>query len=460
MRSMAIRRWLIRLPLMLLVMGMLVATALPLMAAANEPTAETPPINGPAVYVIPIKQTIESGLQSFLERAFQEAEEAEAEQIILVINTYGGRVDSADNIGQLIQNSPIPTVAYVQSNAISAGAYIALNADQIVMQPNSSIGDAAVVDGTGELIDNPKITSMWVSKMKAAAELNDRDPAIAIKMVDPNVELTIAELNNKTLGKGELLTLTSQEALAVGYAEHIAGSVEETIDWLGLGQRTVINVDLTFAENLATWLTSPLIRTLLLIIGIAGVAIELVVPGFGAPGIIGIAGFGLYFFAHFIAGFAGLESVVLFVVGIGLLIIELFIPSFGILGFLGIGSLVAGVVTAAYDTENAFYSLLIAFGVAAVLVVIFAIIFKKRGIWNRFILSDSLTKEAGYIPATSREDLLDQEGVTLTPLRPSGTVQIGEERIDVVTSGQFIAQNRPVRVIKVEGTRVIVREIV
>ena len=454
-----IRQWLLRVPLVLLALGLLAGTALPLLAAAEEPAAERPAVNGSAVYVIPVKQTIESGLLSFLERAFQEAEEAEAEHIILVINTFGGRVDSASEIGDLIRNSPIPTVAFVESNAISAGAYIALNADQIVMQPSSSIGDAAVVDGSGELIDNPKVTSLWNSKMKNAAEFNGRDPNIAIKMMDPNMTLTIDELD-MTVGPGNILTLTSEEALAVGYAEHIAGSVDETIAWLGLEERTVIEMELTFAENLARWLTSPLISTMLLIVGIAGVAIELIVPGFGAPGIIGIAGFGLYFFSHYIAGFAGLESVVLFVIGIALLVIELFIPSFGILGFLGIGSLVAGVITAAYDTQNAFYSLLIAFGVATVLVIIFAVIFKKRGVWNRFILKDSLTKEEGYIPAISREDLLHMEGVTLTPLRPSGTVQIGDERIDVVTSGQFIAHNRPIRVIKVEGTRVIVREIV
>ncbi|WP_413242621.1 NfeD family protein [Paenibacillus sp. 1P07SE] len=439
--------------------GLLAGIALPLLEAA-EPADERPPASGPAVYVIPVKQTIESGLQSFLERAFQEAEEAEAERIILVINTFGGRVDSAAEIGDLIRNSSVPTVAFVESNAISAGAYIALNADQIVMLPNSSIGDAAVVDGaTGELVDNPKITSLWTNKMKAAAEANGRDPAIAVKMVDPSATLTIEELD-LTVGPGNILTLTSEEALAVGYAEHLASSVEETLEWLGLEERMVVEMELTTAENLARWLTSPLIRTLLLIVGMAGVAIEVIVPGFGAPGIIGIASFGLYFFAHYIAGFAGLESFVLFVVGIALLVLELFIPSFGILGFLGIGSLIAGVVTAAYDTGNAFYSLLIAFGVATVLVIIFAVIFKKKGIWNKFILRDSLSTEEGYIPAVSREDLLDMEGVTLTPLRPSGTVQIGEERIDVVTSGQFIANNKPIKVIKVEGTRVIVREIV
>jgi len=454
-----LKSWFYRLPLLLLAIGLLTSAALPLLALAEEPAANRPSTTGPAVYVIPVKQTIESGLFSFLERAYKEAAEAEAEQIILVINTYGGRVDSADSIGQLIRESPVPTVAYVESNAISAGAYIALNAKQIVMRPNSSIGDAAVVDGTGALVDNPKVTSLWINKMQTAAELNGRDPAIANKMVDPHATLTIEKLN-KTIGKGNILTLTSEEALAVGYADHLAPSVEATLEWLGLQERMIVEVNPSFAENLAAWLTSPIIRTILLIIGIAGVAIEMIVPGFGVPGIIGIAGFGLYFFGHFVAGFAELESVVLFVVGIGLLIIELFVPSFGILGFLGIGSLVAGVVTAAYDTENAFWSLMLAFGVAAVLVIIFAIIFKKRGVWNRFILKENLTKEDGYIPAASKDLLIGLEGRTLTPLRPSGSVLIGDERIDVVSSGEFIDHDKPIRVIKVEGTRVIVREIV
>ncbi|RXZ77166.1 nodulation protein NfeD [Paenibacillaceae bacterium] len=458
MPSSSLKSWFSRSALLLLLAALAWSLIIPFASAADTDKAN-PSANGPAVFVIPVEQTIESGLSSFLTRAYKEAETAQAEKIILVINTYGGLVTSADEIGHLIRESSVPTVAFVRNNAISAGSYIALNADQIVMRPSSTIGDAAVVDGTGALIDDPKILSLWTEKMEGAAKMNGRNPDIAIAMVDPAAEFQFPEIN-KTVAKGQILTLTAEDALKVGYAEKIAGSVEETLAWLGLEHRTVIEITPSPAENLARWLLSPLIRTLLLIIGIAGIAIELFVPGFGAPGIIGALSFGLYFFGHYVAGFAGLESVAIFVIGIGLLIVELFVPSFGILGVLGIASLVGGVVLAAHDRGDALASLGTASLIALVIVIIFAWIFKKRGVWNRFILSERLTKEEGFTPAASKDVLLFQEGVTQTPLRPSGTVVIGDERVDVVTSGEFVDSGRKVKVIKVEGTRVVVKEIV
>lgn len=431
---------------------------LPLSAVAAVTEAPAASSAGTAVFVVPVKQTIESGLQSFLERAFKEAEQASADRIVLVIDTLGGRVVNADEIGDLIRSSPIPVVAYVQNRAMSAGAFIALNADQIIMHPGSTIGAAAVVDGSGTLIDDPKTVSHWVGAMRSAAELNGRDPEVAIKMADPYSEVRIEKLN-KTFGKGEVLTLTAEEALKVGYSEHTAGSVEEALKWLGLDNRNVITFNPSIAEQIARFVTSQGIATLLLILGLAGVAIELFVPGFGVPGIVGLVSFGLYFFGHYIAGFAGMETAVLFAIGIGLLIIELFVPSFGILGILGIASLVGGILMAAYDTADALLNLTVAVIVAAVVVTVFSYIFKKRGIWNKFILKESLTSEEGFVSAESKILLQGLEGIALTPLRPSGTVDIAGERVDVVTSGEFINQGARVKVIKVEGTRVVVSEV-
>lgn len=412
---------------------------------------------GPAVYVVPVESTIEQGLQSYLERAYKDAEEAEAERIILVISTPGGRVDSAEQIGKLIRESDVPTTVFVEDMAVSAGTYIALNAEHIVMKPNSMIGAAAVVDGSGTLIDNPKTISYWTTKMTEAAKLNGRNPNIAAKMVDVNVVLD-EKTDGIAKGKGEILSLGAEDALKVGYADHIAGSVDETLQWLKLGDRNVIHFEMTAAEKLARWLVQPAVMTILLIFGIAGLAIELLVPGFGVPGIVGLAAFILYFFGHYVAGFAGLEAVVLFVVGIVLLILEIFVPSFGILGTLGSLSLVGGVVMAAPDAVKALVSLALAFIIAIVIIFWFAKRNNKRGVWNRFILRDALTVEEGYIPAPSLDWLAGKSGVTLTPLRPAGTVEIDGERFDVVTAGEFIQAGKTVKVVKVEGVRVVVRE--
>lgn len=86
--------------------------------------------------------------------------------------------------------------------------------------------------------------------------------------------------------------------------------------------------------------------------------------------------------------------------------------------------------------------------------------YKDRGIWNKFILREKLTTDKGYLSAETKDELLGKEGVAITPLRPAGTILIGENRIDVVTSGEFVASGKTVKVIKTEGTWVVVREVV
>ncbi|GMK40083.1 hypothetical protein PCCS19_31380 [Paenibacillus sp. CCS19] len=425
-------------------------------AAADE---QTKPVSaaGGAVYIVEAKKTVEAGLESFLKRAYKEAVEANAERVVLVLNTFGGRVDSAEGIGELIRTSKVPTTVFVEGKAVSAGTYIALNAEHIVMQPGSTIGAAAVVDGSGELIDNPKTISFWTGEMMEAARLHGRNPDYAAAMTDVNASIELKEIG-RNKASGDILTLTATEAEKAGYADHVADSVQDTIQWLGLEGRTQIPIEPSWAENVASWLTSPVIVTLLLILGIAGIAIEMLMPGFGVPGIIGIASFILFFFGHYVAGFAGQESVLLFVLGLVLLVSELFIPSFGILGTLGAISLVSGVVTASHDAVTALYALLIAFVAATIIVYVMAKKFSHRGIWNKFILRDKLSTEQGYVSNPSRDTLVGRTGITLSPLRPAGAVDLDGERLDVVTDGRFIGAGISVVIVTVEGARIVVKE--
>lgn len=441
---------------------LLIGLVLPVLGETVNATTVAPKeeAKGGAVYVIPVDQDIERGLEKFMERGFKEAESMNASLIVLEINTPGGRVDSAENISMMIRQSKIQTVAYIHGDAASAGSYIALNADKIVMGPGSMIGAAALVDGvTGKHVEDPKLVSFWKSKMAGAAEINGRNPKIAEGMVDVNMVFDLPEIDyNK--GKGDIISLTSDQALKVGYADETAKTVEEAITVMGYSTDDVFRVEHTVAEKVAEFLTGRIVMTLLLFMGIAGVIIELIVPGFGVPGILGITGFVLYFFGNYVAGFAGAETWVLFIIGIVMLVLELFIPSFGILGLLGSASLIVGVVGAAYSTSHVALSLGIASVSALVVIIIVAVVFKKRGIWNRFILKDALTKEKGYIPSPSKEGLLGKNGVSVTPLRPAGTVLIDGERLDVVTDGVFIGNNMAIHVVKVEGSRIVVKPIV
>lgn len=300
------------------------------------------------------------------------------------------------------------------------------------------IGAASLVDMNGKSVDDAKMVSYWKSKMVGAASLNGRDPEIAAGMMDVNLVVNKPELGvNKA--QGQIIALTSNEAVKAGYADYLADTPEEAITLLGYSTDDIFRVEHTGAEKMSHFLTNPIIMTILLFIGIAGIVIELLVPGFGAPGIIGTLAFALYFFGNYVAGFAGAETWLLFILGLVMLVLELFVPSFGILGLLGSVSLVAGVVRAAFSLEHAFFNLGIAFAAATVVIAIVAVVFKERGIWNRFILRDSLTKEQGFVPVLEKLSLIGASGVSITPLRPAGTALVGNERVDVVTEGSFIS---------------------
>lgn len=422
----------------------------------RAPGAPAEATTGP-VFIIPVDQKIERGLQSFLERGFQEAVSYGAVLIVLEIDTPGGLVDSAEQIGTMVKDSEIPTVAYIKGDAASAGSYIALNADTIIMKPGSMIGSASLVDLNGDRVDDAKLVSYWKSKMVGAAMLNGRDPDIAAGMMDVNLVVDKPELGvNKT--QGQIIALSSDEALKAGYAEQIAGTPEEAITWMGYSTDDIFRVEQSGAEKMSHFLTHPIVMTILLFVGIAGIVIELLVPGFGAPGIIGTLAFALYFFGNYVAGFAGAETWLLFILGLVMLVLELFVPSFGILGLLGSVCLIAGVVRAAFSYTHALLSLGIAFAAAAVVIAVVVVIFKERGIWNRFILRDNLTKEMGFVPVQEKLSLIGTSGVSVTPLRPAGTAMLGGERVDVVTQGGFINAGVPVSVVKVEGGRVVVKE--
>lgn len=410
------------------------------------------------VYVIPVSEMVDEGMLSFLQRAFAQAHQDNAQYIILDINTLGGLLTVALDIGALIQQSQIPTIAFINGQAASAGAYIALSADQIVMIPGSSFGAAAIVDQTGAEVESAKDVSYWVSQLQSAAEANGRNPTIAAGMADKNVVVELPEIN-QTFGEGTIVSLTAEQAVQVGYSEQTVRTLNDVLQFIGAENAPIVEADLSVAESISRFVTNPVVKTILLLIGIAGVAIEIFVPGFGLPGIIGLLGFGLYFFGHYIAGFAGLESIGLFIVGVILLLLEVVLPGVGFFAIAGSLALFSGIVLASYDTGSGLRALGIAFLLAIVVVAIVVRIFKHRGVWNKFILQDSMTTELGYSSSKAQGHLLGQTGEALTTLRPSGTAQIGEEKVDVVADGNYIDRGKPIKVVKIEGTRVVVTEI-
>ncbi|MDI7740794.1 nodulation protein NfeD [Lysinibacillus fusiformis] len=404
------------------------------------------------VYHIPLENEVEDGLKAFLERAFNEAIEEGAETIILEIHTPGGYVTSADEIAKIIDNSSIEVVAFINSKALSAGAFIALHADKIYMVPNATMGAAAIIDGAGNAADE-KRNSAWIAAMEAAAEANKREPIYARAMADSSVPLPKYRAQ-----EGKLLTLSAEEALEVKYSEGTVSNLNELLEKLNLSESEVVSIEPTFAEKLARFITNPIVVTLLLTIGCFGLVFELFSPGFGIPGIIGLSSFGLFFFGHTLAGFAGYESVLIFIIGLALLVAELVVPG-GIVGIIGGALMIISLLFAGESVVHMAYSILIAVFIAIIGMVILMKFFGKNlHVFNKLILRDATTTEEGYVSNVNRIDLLGKMGDTITPLRPAGTIIVDNERIDAVSEGSYIDANRQVEVIQVEGSRIVVRE--
>ncbi|WP_349407877.1 nodulation protein NfeD [Pseudalkalibacillus sp. SCS-8] len=404
------------------------------------------------VYFAPVQDAVERGLEKFLERSITTAEENGADYLVLEIDTPGGLVEAAGNIAKIMRDSEVPIIAYVTKRALSAGAYISLNADQIVMKPSTTMGAAAVIDSQGNTAGK-KAESAWLAEMKASAELNNRDPIYALAMADEDIVLE--DLGVK---KGELLTLDAKQAKKVGYAEAIVNNRNELLDHLELPDAEIREIELSFAENIARYITHPVVVPILLSIGSIGLVLELYSPGFGIPGMLGLGSLLLFFFGHMIAGLAGWESLILFILGIGLIIAEVFVPG-GILGVGGILAVLIGIVLAGGSLGNILLSILIAMIATIVVSILFLKYFGYNGPLKKIILFDSTSNERGYISNVTRSELIGLTGRTLTPLRPSGTAVIGDDRYDVVTEGNYIGLNRPIKIVKTEGSRIIVREV-
>ena len=464
------------------------------------------------VYVIDIRNEIGSGLGTYISEGIQEAEEAGADAIVFDVDTPGGRVDSAVNIIRAIQETQIPTIAFVNRQAISAGAMISIACNQIVMTSGGTIGDSAPVNVQGQEVGE-KAISYIQGTIRATAERENRNPDIAEAMVDK--ELVLVKLRDGQIIKllpeeyamreeegeemeilcaqGKLLTLSTRQALEYRFADaqaetltellaqyeivEVAGTkmplTEEAIMQrqreYGVSQvnrlKTLSDARVTLADRVVFFLTNPFISSLLLSLGLLGIFIEIRSPGFGVPGFIGLLCVGLFFGGHMLLKIGAEWAFLLFLIGVGLIVLEIFvIPGFGVAGILGI-IMMLGSVFFVFDKVHEFSTAVLWLSISVILtsglVILAAFFLPETRLFQRFALATVMDTEMGYHSSSAEnfQAYLGQSGTALTPLRPSGTARIGDKRVDVVTVGDFIAQDSSVKVVEVEGPKVFVEAV-
>ena len=413
---------------------------------------------------VPIEGTIDLGLPPYVERAVREAEDAGAMAILLEINTLGGRVDAASSIRDALLDCPLTTIAFVNKRAISAGALISLACDSILMAPGSTIGAATPVTigaGGGEKASE-KVVSYWRSEMRATAEETGRDPLIAEAMVDESV--VVEDVSDE----GKLLTLTTDQAVELGFADAAAESEEEVLAYIGFAGAEVIRMKVNWAEKIVRFFTNPILSGFLLSIGFLGIVMEIRTPGFGLPGIAGITALALFFGAHYIVHLAGNGELILLLAGLVLLALEIFvIPGFGIAGVVGLALLLGtlfssmiGHLPTAEDLSRATSAMAISMVLSvAGSVLLFKLIPRNRSLSNLVLFAEESRAKGFEVTVESERGLVGMRGLSISGLRPSGVAEINGRRIDVVSDGDYIEAGRSVVVHAVDGNRVVVKEV-
>jgi membrane-bound serine protease (ClpP class) len=449
----------------------------PALAAARET------IHKGDVVVVPVHGEVAPSLLAFLRRAVKTAESNDASAIVFDMNTYGGRLDTATDIVNALNQIKIPTYTFINTNAGSAGAIIAIATQHIYMAPASAIGAATPILSTGEDLPataKEKTISYWSALIRGSATKNGHNPDLAEAFMNKDKEVKIGD--RIVHPKGTVLTLNAQEATEringkPLLAEGVSNSIEELTKKAGL-KGNVVRIEPTGFEQIALWLT--VLAPLLLLLGIIGAYIEFKTPGVGLAGAVSAICFALFFLGHYLAGLAGWEVVALFILGMVLVLIEILFFAHGtiVFGVVGVFLMIASLLWTMIDRYpqqpflptgkmlaipllNMFIALVGSFIVIALL----ARYLPRTNFYRRFALIDS-NPPGPSLAGTPRQFATalalapGMQGTAVTVLRPSGKARFADHVVDVVTEGEFIASETPVTVIQTDGMRVVVKSAV
>lgn len=467
--------------------------------------------------VIICKGLIDDGLYKSIKRRTAEALDSGAEYLIYEIGTYGGLLKSADDIAKyfiLDVGKRAKTVAYITTEAISAGAMISVSCQDIIMVANTTLGDCApiVMGGKLEGVEREKAESFTRAAFDRAAEANKYPQALLRAMVSMQIEVERVknietqqyeffesdrlpkdvngyDLENKELivKDDEILTLTASRALEYGIARAVVSNVDEAISFLG--KRDGVNItaepmvlETNWSEEMVRLLNSPAVMGVLVLLAMLGVYMELNTPGLGLPGLIAVICFAIIIGSKYLIGLANWVEVAVFVVGIILLLIEFFVlPGFGIAGIMGIICILGGLfgmlvknqpdevpwpqstVDWQIFTDGAL-GLLLGFVLFVAAALVLARYLPKSSAFAGLSLSPSAAKTGrefeisvtAPLEGRSQRIKVGEIGEVLSKLRPTGRARFGEQIVDVVCEAEFLDKGCKVEIIEIHGNRVIV----
>lgn len=433
------------------------------------------------IYIFELKEEIGAKSWRKTQKAFKEAQEWNANTIIIHMNTYGGLLSAADSIRTAILNSKIPVWVFIDDNAASAGALISIAAKKIFMTKGSSIGSATVVDQQGTPAPD-KFQSYMRSRMRTTAEAHGgdtiitktdtiitwkRNPKIAEAMVDPDIEI------KDVSKKGKVLAFTTNEAIRHGYCEGEFENINQIISKYITAPYETKEQQLTSIDHIINFFINPIVQGILIMLIIAGIYFELQSPGIGFALAVSIICTILYFIPLYIEGIAAYWEIILFVAGVLLLIVEIFVtPGLGLFGVVGAAMTIAGLTLAMIDSVELIYNpmLFVAIGRSLLLVTIVSIISIFGSIWlggklftskhfKALALNDMQKISQGYVGIdVTIKTMKGKTGIAKTDLRPSGSVEIELQQYDAKAINGYINVGDNVIVVRDEMAQLYVKK--
>jgi membrane-bound serine protease (ClpP class) len=436
------------------------------------------------VFVIPIRDEIGQPVLYLLRRGLKEAVAEHADAVVLDINTPGGAIDVTMEMMDDLKRFPGRTIAFVDNEAMSAGAFISAVCDEIwfVTAPTEGIiGAAAPVQSTGQDIDatmKGKLVSYLKVRIRSISEGKGHRGEVVSAMIDADMELKIdgeeVKIDGKAIKeKGALLSLTATEAMhPVGTPPQPllgAGEARDLDDLLakcfGADYRAT-RLRATWSEGLAVFLNH--LAPAMLGLGILALFIGFKSQGFGGFIAVGVVLLTVVFLSSFVSGLSGHEPVIVFSIGLVLLLAEvLFFHSAGFLGVLGFLLMIGSLFWAMADlwpgepiqvawSADAFVQPMInlgaGMGIALVLGACLLRFLPQGWVWDRLTVTETVggsAQSAGGSPGTAAllDRLVGRRGVAATALRPGGQVEVDGRRFEAEVKVGAIDAGAPIVVL-------------
>lgn len=399
------------------------------------------------VYVVPIKGNITRGSYNFLRSSLEDIDAKESDLIVFEIDTYGGLIDEAIKIKDLIMSLNCQTVSYVNNKAESAGVLITIASEKVAMSEGGTIGSAETIPKT------EKVLSMWSGILRGTAQKRGRDPEIIESMADRSIAI------DGIVEKGKLLNLSSEEALNLGISDYKVQSLEELLKVLGFNGFKVKVIEEGVSLKLSRIIGKPSFTNLFVFLAIMGLVVELMTPGVGLGSVVSLISIGFFIGGNIVAGYDIPTAILFLVVGGILLLIEFIIPGFGLAGISGIIFVMLGIVIVSQILKLSVLSMLMILIVLFIFMIYILRRTAKSKRIEKIVLKKALSRDKGYTSSEPKSDYLGKIGKTKTDLRPSGYVEIEGEILDVLSDGEYIKKETRVKVIRVEGSKIIVRRV-